>query len=375
MPMEPFLTPKLVGGRFDDHAIPLEVLKDLAVLEEMIVEVAKAKFLEDNPKRRRSPRGFTEGIELKLTGVREGSAVPTISIAVADSTLFPQPNQIYFERARDAIINAIWAAEHQRSPTAYLPETTLNYFDRLGRSLRNGEAIEFSNSARPEPARLTRGTRRTLLLASPKVQELTEETTERGTVPEADQDAMRFELQLLDGRKVKAPIAAQHFDTVLEAFSGYKTGMRVLLKGIGRFDRNERLLGFESIEHVSALDPLDVPTRLEELRTLEPGWCEGSGQTPSHSGLDWLSSMIEQYYPDDLPLPHLYPTLEGGVQAEWSIDSVDMTLEIDLAAKSGSWHALNMATEEEGVRDVDLGNPGGWRWLNRELQQLIAKSA
>jgi hypothetical protein len=41
MSTEPFLTPRLVGDRFEGHAIPLEVLKDFAVLEEMIVEVAK----------------------------------------------------------------------------------------------------------------------------------------------------------------------------------------------------------------------------------------------------------------------------------------------------------------------------------------------
>ena len=36
----PFLSPRLVGERFVGHAIPLELLKDLAVVEEMIIEVA-----------------------------------------------------------------------------------------------------------------------------------------------------------------------------------------------------------------------------------------------------------------------------------------------------------------------------------------------
>ena len=73
---EPFLQPHLTGSRFAGHSIPLEFLKDLAVLQEMIIEVAKWRFLQDNPGRRRCPRGFTEGIELKLTGIEEGCAAP-----------------------------------------------------------------------------------------------------------------------------------------------------------------------------------------------------------------------------------------------------------------------------------------------------------
>ncbi len=40
-----FLKPRLVGARFDGHRVPLEILRDLAVLEQMIVEVAKWQYL------------------------------------------------------------------------------------------------------------------------------------------------------------------------------------------------------------------------------------------------------------------------------------------------------------------------------------------
>ena len=106
MNIERFLYPRLIGERFNGCAIPLEFLKDLAVLEEMIVEVAKNEFRKENPDRQRSPRGFTEGIELKLTGIEDGSAIPIISLVVAATTLFPPDNQKYFERAREAFINA-----------------------------------------------------------------------------------------------------------------------------------------------------------------------------------------------------------------------------------------------------------------------------
>ena len=372
MNTEPFLCPRLTGARFDGHAIPLEFLKDLAVLEEMIVEVAKSEFLKDHPDRQRSPRGFTDGIELKLTGIEDGSARPIISLVIAATTLFAPESQAYFERAREAVVSAIGAAGQNQSITDHLPEKTLTYFDRMGRSLRDGEAIEFTTPTQHVPAKLTKETRRRLILASTTVKELTEETTVRGPVPEADQGNMTFEVQLIDGRKIKAPLATQHLDTILKAFIGYKTTCppRVLLQGIGRFNRSERLLGFDSIEHVSILDAQDVSARLDELRPLKDGWLEGRGMALSREGLDWLSMVFDQHYPEDLPLPFLYPTEEGGIQAEWSLEPQEVTLEIDLGAHSATWHALNMETDDDTSRTLNLNDANGWTWLIEQIQQM-----
>jgi hypothetical protein len=43
-----FLKPRFVGKRFDNHSLPLEILKDLAVLEELIIEVAKREYIKKN---------------------------------------------------------------------------------------------------------------------------------------------------------------------------------------------------------------------------------------------------------------------------------------------------------------------------------------
>lgn len=375
MTTTPFLRPRLTGARFEERAIPLEFLKDLAVFEEMIVEIAKSTFLTDHPDRKRSPRGFTEGIELKLTGIEEGSAVPVISLIVTSATLFPTDSQFYFERARDAVVRAISAAEHQRNIIEHLPERALGYFDRIGRSLRDGEAMEFEVPDGQGVARLTKETRRKLLLASADVKELTEEVTTRGFVPEVDQADMTFEIQLPDGRKVKSPLATQHLDTILEAFNGYKAATRVMLQGVGRFNRSERLLGFDSVEHVSLLDPLDVQARLEEIALLKDGWLEGKGVALPRESLEWVSRAFASHYPDDLPLPYVYPTPEGGIQMEWTFGTTEASLEIDLSAHSAHWQALDLRTEEESSRPLRLDEPDEWTWLATEIRRIAGGAA
>ncbi|RQM93016.1 hypothetical protein [Aeromonas dhakensis] len=363
-----FLTPRMVGERFAEHAIPLELLKDLAVLEEMIIEVAKWCYLQDHPDRKRSPKGFTDGVALKLSGIGEGSAVPQLSLVVEQTQLFPPQAQTYFEQARTHLIRAIDAAEHDEPITPHLPDALLAYFDRFGRSLRDGETIEFAPQAADRKARLTKATRRKLVLASSQVQELTEEVTLRGSIPEADQGKMTFELQVINGPRVVAPVAGQYLSTVMEAFNGYKQGAHVLLQGIGRYNRYDRLQSLETVEHLSLLEVNDIAARLEELKTLRHGWLDGKkGFAPDKAGLDWLAVSFQRYYPDELTLPYLYPTAEGGVQAEWSLNGWEISLEVDLGRHQGQWHALDMTNELEQEKTLNLNDPVDWQWLATEI--------
>lgn len=159
MSTESFLRLRFVGMRFDDHAIPLELLKNLAVLEEMFVDVAKWKFLREHPGRQRSPRGFAQGIQLKLTTIDEGSAVLNIGLALdqsSQSLLFSPIFRKRLEGARDTIIGVVGGATREQSTEQDLPGRLLDYLDRIGRGLKDGEAVEFANPDGRISAILTR---------------------------------------------------------------------------------------------------------------------------------------------------------------------------------------------------------------------------
>jgi hypothetical protein len=123
------------------------------------------------------------------------------------------------------------------------------------------------------------------------------------------------------------------------------------------------------------LDALAIPARLEDLRSLKAGWLDGQGQAPSQDGLDWLSQAFGQHYPEGLPLPFLYPSLEGGIQAEWSVEPNEASLKVDLVGRSGYWQSLNMETNTEESRELNLADAADWRWLAEKTGQMAGGAA
>ena len=367
-----FLRPRLVGERFNKHSLPLELLKDFSALEEMIVEVAKWEFLKSHPERERIPRGFGKGLELHIANVEEGSTIPVIVLMSSmllsntNSDIFPPVDASYFERARDIIIETIARAEQDK--LLPLPPKLLEYFDRFGRGLRGNESIEFSDRNN-QPAKLTLETRKKLIRAS-QAEEWSEELSLKGHIFQVDQLAMIFKLELKDGIKLKAPLTNQHLDTVLQAFNEYRQGMRVSVQGVVKKDRLDRLKSIESVEHITPLDPLDIESRLEELADLQDGWLDGKGLALNRENLLWLVNVFDSKFDPDLPLPYLYPTAEGGIQAEWTLGNWEASLEINLDAKSAEWQAFNLVTEECREQDWDLSNTDDWQALNHALQTL-----
>ena len=371
------LRPRLTGRRFEKHGIPVELLKDFAVLGEMIIEVAKYQFLKDHPKRQRIPRGFTQDVSFELLAIEKGSAVPVLVISSTTPTLLPSPAMEYFERAYQSIIRAIYLASKNKEEEIVkeLPPRFLSYFDRIGRGLREDEAIEFpfeENKENKKIARFTPETRRILTLAS-RAQEFTEEVQLRGTVPEVDQSTRTFHIQLVDGTKVRAPLEEQYLDTILEATKGYRSKQRILIQGIGRFGRDQKLVHIDSIEHVTLLDPLDVPSRLEELERLEDGWLDGEGRALDKRGIRWFAEMFERFFPYDLPLPYVYPTVEGNIRLEWTFGTCELSLEVDLKNHRGEWLAVDVETDEEEYYEVNLDKVEDWEKVCSSIRNYMGK--
>lgn len=362
-----FLKPRFVGRRFEGHSVPLELLKDLTVLENLIVATAKECFREANPVRQRA-RGLTEGISLRLTDVEDGSAKLAIMLFFTTTGLFPPANHAYFEQARELVISAVNAAEQGEDASQFLKPKFLKYFNRLARGLKEDEFIELRPENADRPARLNKETRRRLVLAADE--EITEEVVFRGIIPKHDRVKNTFELQLRDGRRVSALTTEDTRDVVLEALNGALEGTRVRMLAIGKYGRDNSFRGIETVEDISILDPNDVPARLDEFRDLRAGWLDGDGVALDSAGLDWLAEAFEANYPDDLELPYLFPTPDGGVRAEWTIGRHEVSLDINLRTHRADWHDLDLAHDVDRAEELDLNQPDGWRFVIDQLRTL-----
>ena len=110
--------------------------------------------------------------------------------------------------------------------------------------------------------------------------------------------------------------------------------------------------------------------RVAELSQLRDGWLNGEGLALQPEGLQWLSDAFELNYDYELPLPHLYPTPEGGVQAEWMFGREDVSLNVDLERKVGAYNRLNLDTDDAEDAEIALDDDTGWQKLNGMLTTL-----
>lgn len=122
------------------------------------------------------------------------------------------------------------------------------------------------------------------------------------------------------------------------------------------------------------LDPLDVPTRLRELSKLQDGWLNGRGIALNRSHLLWFSDIFEENYDHSLPRPFLFPTAEGGLQAEWLIDVYSASMNIDLFKKIGVYTCPDPLSQDIDEAILDLNEIQGWKTLNQKLTVLTNKN-
>lgn len=366
-----FLRPHLVGPRFDEHTIPIEVLKDWAAFESLVIETAKWLYLKQNPMRKRVPRRFASGFALHLSGVDEGCAVPVLERIHPPDSLLPDVYAEWFDRARDRIVEVIGAASSGASiDDELLPKHLLAYFDQFGRSLREDEQIEFVREMQPDPVIYTKTTRKNLVLRT--ASEYRSEEELRGSITELNAKAKTFTFELIGGARLIGPYSEEVREAAHDALSEYGINRALaLVRAVVVRDQTDVPRKIESVTHIEVLDALDVSARIDQLLLLRDGWHDGEGHAPTRDGLRWFASAWESHWPSESPLPRLFPTPEGGVQAEWTVGQVSISAEVDLVTKCAALLAVNAQSGDiTNDETVNLASDDGWKIIAQCLQSI-----
>jgi hypothetical protein len=336
-----FVQLRFTGARFENHALPVDVARDLVAYEGLLIELAKSLYICEHPERQRVYKGFSD-VQLAIVSVDEGSAMPVLALmptsALPLPMLFEKENP-YFPQARDLIAECV-AAQDTALP-ANFPKELLSHFNQFGRSLRAGEALELDRAHNMQAAILNPEKRKKLVLAANTVYERDVELS--GSIGEADWEKSTFRLRLDDGSFAVIPMPENFHDKIRQ--SGGRNMDCVFVKGVAAYDSWERLQKVLSIESLEVIRNYRLATQFDELARLEAGWYEGRGKALNIDNLKIIAQRMIDSYPERLPLPTIVPTQEGDLLLEW--DAVgDPSVDIDLDGMDASFHAFGSNGED-----------------------------
>jgi hypothetical protein len=102
---------------------------------------------------------------------------------------------------------------------------------------------------------------------------------------------------------------------------------------------------------------------------------DGEGVPPDSELLSLMSAWLEAHQCDDVQPPRLYPTSEGGVEAEWRIGRMDLSIEFDPNSGTAEWHSLDLDSGEVDEQLVPLEDEPGLKALGVKLQRVLAEGA
>lgn len=267
-----FSQPRFTGARFDEHTLPVDVARDLAAYEALVLALAKHLYMQEHPDRQRVPRGFADNFRLDIERIESGSTQPVLALVVAGILNVHGGASDYFEQARDLVAECIAAPENQLPPA--FPKELLSHFNQLGRSLRENEAMELPRATHASPAVLTPEKRRSLVLAGDEIYE--KEVTLQGMVTEVDWKKATFRLQLTDGKQMEVALKDDFQDLVRE-FGG-RERHQAHLKGVVAYDAWDQPKRMISVESLEIIRNHSIASRLDEIAQLQDGWFEDAGR-------------------------------------------------------------------------------------------------
>lgn len=356
---ELFLRARFAGGRFDAHALPFDILPDLAAYRSLIVAVAKMLFKQRHDSRVRVPKGFEESFTLALTAVRGGSSA-IVEARLTDMASLrnqPQGNLGFvrfseFEDARVYVDDLIRRVSKTGDVPADFPVELAGKFNAFGQNLRSDEFIELGVEPL-NPVRYDSVIRRNIVLSREQTYENTVDDffvlngfiADTGTVHVRDATG-----QLLDFR----PLTGSEFEKAKA-----RASERVKLVGTGLFDSSDklrRLIDVQVIYSDDESEAFEFHARLDQIARAEAGWFDGENPAPSPEAVEAMRSALSSIGELDevASRPHLYPSPEGGVAAEWDHNGWSASLDVFPSSNEAKFHATHLSSRETFRESIGL---------------------
>jgi len=113
----------------------------------------------------------------------------------------------------------------------------------------------------------------------------------------------------------------------------------------------------------------------QQLLKLEDNWYEGQGTKYDRELLSKFATLFNLNFDNNLPLPGIFPKVDGNIQLEWKVESKNVIAEIDLEGMMTNvfcFHDLNDTEEIEII--LPLVDNRGWELLNHHIRDYLTPS-
>ena len=335
---------KFSGGRYDEPGYPLETLGELATYQKLLVEIARAVWLERNPKKKRVPGSVLKDLKLRLMVVKEGSVIPMTRPVRADAIDL-------IDASRDRIRTIFEFIVEKKHLPAELPGNSRDFLKSLGRTLEPTETLHVKARHR-ESIRYTSAIREEMT-ANEVAGEVLLDGWLPGRVISFTPDKHSFEVRLPNGHVIPAHYDASEFWSELSPFVA-PTRAASMVRFQSRYA--ETLAGeIVRIDNVTAVEEFmhsgePWSDRLEQLLALRAGWLDGTGSSVRMDAIQYADRVMTQLAALESRLaPRLFPTPDGGVQIE--VDSETKRIEITISPELEiEGYGLDTATDGDEER-------------------------
>lgn len=355
-----FLCARFAGGRFDSHAIPFDVLPDLAAYRTLLVEVAKMLFKRHHNNRVRVPKGFEDSFQIGLVRVEGGQSAVAVGVRLPPRQPVPQgdlgfPAYEEFAEAKTYVDDLIRRVQTTGEVPDDFPPELAGRFNPFGQSLQTDEYIELGYDT-PNPVRYDTFIRKRIVLSREKTYEnavnavftLDGGIASSGTIHVKDDTGAAFDFR---------PLSEFEFQ---KAYA--RPTQRARLIGTGLYDRSERLRRLLDVSIVYNDDEPRQPfdERLDEIAQAQEGWYAPGNPPPSQPAVEGMRNFVRLAVLEvGTHAPYLYPLPEGGIAAEWTIGPWEASANITPEAKTIELHAINTDSMQElqdqlAIDSVDL---------------------
>ncbi len=359
-----FLRVTFRGGRFDRHAMPVDVLAELTSLQKALFELASAEYRRRHPEAKRRPRGFAEQARLYLTETEHNCFTASIARDAEPTLPGIDPETLdVFAHARSSLFEAFQG----EGPTT-TARSVLKVLARVGDRLGEGEEIELRSRKGDAPVRVDHASRARIAATLREPLEQVEDL--EGEVEKVDDLNHIVELRTRDRRVVRVPFDSTQRPDVLDALL-LRPALRVRVRARvreGTPSTATMVDEFDVVDHERRGDIENLWRRLDELAALEGGWLDGAGLAPEAGVVARVREVLAKLLAEhDVPRPKVFPLEEGDLQAEWmfGLVSADVCFKQDGSILCSAVHAhddktLDAAFEEAEVTRHDASKLAAW---------------